>query len=74
MEYTVVNGSVHTAHKQHQRVCVQMCLHVLCERALPRSHHKSVDALQAQMCSVLWEGFVKNIFVFPEIQSENVQQ
>ena len=34
MEYIVVNGSVHTACKQHQRVCVQMCLRVLCERGL----------------------------------------
>ncbi len=33
MEYIVVNGSVHTACKQHQR-CVQMCLRVLCERGL----------------------------------------
>ena len=36
MEHLVVNGSVHTACKQHQRVCMQscaqMCLCVLCER------------------------------------------
>ena len=35
-EHTVVNGSVHTACKQHQRlcaqICVQICLRVLCER------------------------------------------
>ncbi len=32
MEHTVVNGSVHTGCMQHQRVCVQICLRVLCER------------------------------------------
>ncbi len=34
MKHIVVNGSVHTACKQHKRVCMQMCLRVLCERAL----------------------------------------
>ncbi len=34
MEHIVVNGSVHTACKQHERVCMQMCLRVLCEWAL----------------------------------------
>ncbi len=33
IEHIVVNGSVHTACKQHQRVCMQMYLRVLCERA-----------------------------------------
>ena len=36
--HIVVNESIHTACKQHQRVCtqicVEMCLRVLCERAL----------------------------------------
>ncbi len=38
MEHTAVNGSVHTACKQHQmvckQICVQICLRVLCERGL----------------------------------------
>ncbi len=38
MEHIVVNGSVHTACKQHQRVCkqicVQICFCILCERDL----------------------------------------
>ena len=39
MEYIVVNGSVHTACKQHQRgvctqICMQVCLRLLCERVL----------------------------------------
>ena len=38
MEHIVVNGSVHTACKQYQRVYTQMCLHILCERGLrPRT-------------------------------------
>ncbi len=42
--YTAVNGRVHTAHKQHQRVCrhictvtVQICLCILCEGPLVKS-------------------------------------
>ena len=42
MEHTAVNESVHTACKQHQRVCrqmsMQMCLRVLRERGLRSSH------------------------------------
>ncbi len=34
MEHIGVNRSVHTACKQHQRVCMQICFCVLCERAL----------------------------------------
>ncbi len=38
MEHTAVNGSVHTAHKQHQRICMQICaqmgFRVLCELGL----------------------------------------
>ncbi len=38
MKHTVVNGSVHTTCKQHQRVCTQIwtliCLRILCERVL----------------------------------------
>ena len=34
MEHMVVNGSVHTARKQYQRVCMQICSRVLCERGL----------------------------------------
>ena len=38
MEHILINGIVHTGYKQHQRVCtqicMQMCLSVLCERAL----------------------------------------
>ncbi len=38
MGHTVVNGSVHTGCKQHQRVCTQICmricLRVLCEQGL----------------------------------------
>ena len=30
MEPMCVNGSVHTARKQHQRVCVRICARVLC--------------------------------------------
>ncbi len=30
----MVNGSVHTGCKQHQRVCTQICLRVLCEQGL----------------------------------------
>ena len=26
MEHTVANGSVHTARKQHQRICVHICM------------------------------------------------
>ena len=40
MGHTVVNGSVHTGCKQHQRVCTQICLRVLCERGL-RAKKKS---------------------------------
>ncbi len=29
MEHIVVNGSVHTACKQHQRVCLQICVEFL---------------------------------------------
>ncbi len=40
MEHTAVNGSVHTACKQHQKVCTQICRHicsrVLCEWGLRR--------------------------------------
>ena len=48
MEHIVVNRSVHTAGKQHQRVCtqicMQMCLRVLCERALTEFLVKYMDA------------------------------
>ncbi len=41
IEHTAVNGSVHTACKQHQivcmQICVQMCLCVLCERGPSRT-------------------------------------
>ncbi len=34
MEHTAVNGSVHTGCTQHQRVCMLICLCVLCEWGL----------------------------------------
>ena len=37
MEPMFVNGSVHTAHKQHQRVCVRICVRVLCGLGLNRT-------------------------------------
>ena len=49
MGHTVVNGSVHTGCKQHQRVCTQICtqicLRVLCEWGLryPRWGHTFTD-------------------------------
>ncbi len=52
MKHIVVNGSIHTACKQHQMICMQICtqmyLPVLCERALvslltklPQNKHHS---------------------------------
>ena len=38
LEHIIINGSVHTGCKQHQRVCmqicVQTCLRILCEQSL----------------------------------------
>ncbi len=34
MEHTAVNESVHTGCKQHQSICTQICLRVLCEWGL----------------------------------------
>ena len=34
LEHIMVNRSVHTGCKQHQRICMQMCLRILCEQGL----------------------------------------
>ncbi len=42
LEHIIINGSVHTGCKQHQKVCtqigMQICLRVLCERGLTAVH------------------------------------
>ncbi len=34
LEHIMINGIVHTGCKQHQKLCTQICLRVLCERGL----------------------------------------
>ena len=63
MEHIVVNGSVHTACKQHQRMstktCAEICFRVLCERGL-RQHkswcHLRSDVPQHLVFSVGFQG------------------
>ncbi len=52
MEHTAVNGSVHTSCKQHQRVCTQICLYVLCERGLRQ--HGLVEYNRVVMSLLFW--------------------
>ncbi len=53
MEHIVVNGSVHTACKQHQRVCRQMCWRVLCERGLRNNHESWAPDVYLFICFTL---------------------
>ncbi len=50
VEHTVVNGSVHTACKQHQRVCTQICLRVLCEGGPRCNLSEGLDELLRRIC------------------------
>ena len=47
IRHILVNGSVHTGCKQHQKVCIQICLRVLCERG-----HKMATRPQPQTQSL----------------------
>ena len=43
MEPVCMNGSVHTAQKQHQRVCVRICVRVLCGLDLLLLHLEGIS-------------------------------
>ncbi len=48
LKHTAVNGSVHTACTQHQRICVkfciQICFHILCVLGTRLNPHRTRDA------------------------------
>ncbi len=52
---THINRSVHTACKQHQRVCTQMCSRVLCERSL------RLPLLEAKHVTYRWTNLVSSL-------------
>ncbi len=59
MEPVCVNGSVHTAHKQHQRVCIQICMRTSSVDAAFTLCSENSDVQWNRVFQVLFESLVQ---------------